>query len=437
MKITIIGAGHVGLVAGACFAETGQQVRCVDIDEDRIDSLNCGELPIHEPEIERIFRWNTDGKKINFSKDIGKAVDWADLVMIAVGTSGTNDGTSDLSMVLNAAETIASNLNGFTIVACKSTMPIGGSEKIREVISSRTEQPFVFVYNPEFMRRGSAVNDFLKPSRVVVGTDSKRAREVMFDLYTPLFGYNDAKKKIQFMSLRSAEMTKYMVNAYLSARIAFVNEMANLCEAVDANIEEVILGAGTDPRIGLTYLEPGCGYGGSSFHTDLLTMLQTAERHEQRLEMIEAIDRSNVRQKLVPIDKLKKHLGTALTNKRIAIWGLAFKPETDDVRGSPSDLVVRSLLSAGAEVRVHDPVACANFEKNVTDEAFVVDDMYDALDDADALIILTNWQVYREADLDKVAARLAGNVVIDGRNIWFKKDRPTRWKYEGIGIKNE
>lgn len=436
MKVCVIGSGYVGLVAGAGFSEIGHTVHCVDIDERKVAAMNAGEVPIYEPGLETLFRRNRDAGRLSFSTRVGETVTWADIVIIAVGTPEKEDGSADLSSVLAAAKTIAENLDGYTVIACKSTVPVGTNEKIREVVASHTDQDFAVVSNPEFLREGEAIEDFMKPPRVVIGTTDPKAEDIMRALYAPLFGYYDARDRIICMDPRSAEVTKYVANAFLATRITFINEMANFCEAVGADISKVRRGAGTDPRIGQYYLEPGCGYGGSCFPKDVQALLRIAKTHRHSLSVLEAVDRSNDLQKLVPYQKIKKQFGGDLSGKTIAVWGLAFKAETDDIRESSAIYIVRSLLEDGARVQAHDPIAVKNFSRLVTDAPTFADDPYDALDGADALIIATGWKVYEQADLDTVVKRMRGDVVVDGRNLWAERTIPSGLRYEGIGLGN-
>ncbi len=436
MDVCVIGSGYVGLVAGAGFAEIGHTVKCVDIDKDKIDALNRGEVPIYEPGLDGLFARNSQAGRLSFSTEVGEAVASSDVVIIAVGTPEREDGSADLSAVLAVARTIASNLSGYTVVACKSTVPVGTNEKIRQTIDSNTDHPFAVVSNPEFLREGEAIEDFMHPPRVVIGTTDPRAEKIMRTLYAPLYGYYDAQDRILCMDPRSAEVTKYVANAFLSTRITFINEVANFCEAVGADITKVRLGAGTDPRIGLNYFYPGCGYGGSCFPKDVQALLRTAKAHKYPLKVLEAVDLANDRQKLIPFNKVVRLLNNEIKGKTIAIWGLAFKPATDDIRESPAIYIVNELLAAGAKVKAHDPIAMANFKQLVTEEPVFEDDPLKTLDGADALIVVTDWDVYKDADLTDVAKRLNGNVVIDGRNIWAHKERPATWQYEGIGLGN-
>jgi len=436
MKVCVIGSGYVGLVAGAGFAEIGHRVVCVDIDEKKIAALKRGEIPIYEPGPDELFERNSAAGKLSFSTDVGPEVASAEVVIIAVGTPEREDGSADLSAVLAVAHTIGANLDGYTVIACKSTVPVGTNAKVREAIASKTDGEFSVVSNPEFLREGEAVGDFMSPPRVVIGTSDSRAEEIMRNLYAPLYGYDHAQELIIAMDPRSAEVTKYVANAFLATRITFINEMANFCEAVGADITKVRIGAGTDPRIGLDYFYPGCGYGGSCFPKDVQALLRTAKAHEYPLEVLEAVDRANDHQKLVPFTKVREQLGGDVKGKTVAIWGLAFKPETDDIRESSAIYIVNSLLEGGAVVRAHDPIAAESFARLVTDEPTFCGEMYDALDGADALIIVTDWKAYKQADLGEVARRMKGQVVVDGRNIWADAERPESWSYEGIGLGN-
>jgi len=435
MRVCVIGSGYVGLVAGAGFAEIGHDVRCVDIDERKIAQLEQGEIPIYEPGLDELFARNTAAGRLEFSTDVAAGVVFAEIVVIAVGTPEREDGSADLSAVAAVAESIAVSMDGYKVVACKSTVPVGTNEMVRERISANTEHPFAVVSNPEFLREGEAVGDFMNPPRVIIGVDDPRAEQMMRALYAPLYGYYDANGKIIAMDPRSAEMTKYVANAFLATRITFINEMANLCEAVGADVTKVRLGAGTDPRIGQYYLSAGCGYGGSCFPKDVQALLRTAREHEHELKVLTAVDTANDGQKRVPFDKLLRRFGGDLKGRRIAVWGLAFKPETDDIRESPAIEIVRALLESGARVVVHDPIANEQFARLVTDEPEFAEEPLAALDGAEALLLITDWKVYREADLADVARRLKGDkVVIDARNAWAELERPGELKYEGIGL---
>jgi UDPglucose 6-dehydrogenase len=436
MKVCVIGSGYVGLVAGAGFAEIGHTVQCVDIDKEKVAALNRGDVPIYEPGLDGLFARNCQAGRLSFSTEVGAAVVSSEVVIIAVGTPEKEDGSADLSAVLAVARTIATNLSGYTVVACKSTVPVGTNEKIHQTLEAHTKQPFAVVSNPEFLREGEAIEDFMHPPRVVIGTTDPQAEKIMRTLYAPLYGYYDAQDRIICMDPRSAEVTKYVANAFLATRITFINEMANFCEAVGADITKVRLGAGTDPRIGLNYFYPGCGYGGSCFPKDVQALLRTAKAHKYPLKVLQAVDSANDRQKLIPFNKVLRLLNDEAKGKTIAIWGLAFKPATDDVRESPANYIIRELLAAGAKVRAHDPIAMPNFKQLVTDAPLFVNDPYDALDGADALIVVTDWNAYKEADLNEVTKRLKGNTIIDGRNIWAHQERPADWQYEGIGLGN-
>ena len=433
MKVCVIGSGYVGLVAGAGFAEIGHEVKCVDIDANKVAEMNKGEVPIYEPGLDELFIRNRAAGRLSFSTEVGAGVKWADVVLIAVGTPEKDDGSADLSYVLAAAKTIAENMEGYTVVACKSTVPVGTNQKVTETIAAHTDQEFAVVSNPEFLREGEAIEDFMHPPRVVIGTTDSRAEHIMRSLYAPLYGYYDAQERIICMDPRSAEVTKYVANAFLATRITFINEMANLCETVGADILKVRKGAGTDPRIGQYYFDPGCGYGGSCFPKDVQALLRTAKAHHHTLKVLEAVDSANDEQKLIPYKKVKDKLGGNLKGKTVAVWGLAFKSETDDIRESPAIYIISSLLADGAAVRVHDPIAMPNFKRLITDKPVFCENMYDAADGADALLIITGWSAYRDADLHTVATRLKGNLLIDGRNILAEKPIPATLKYDGIG----
>ncbi|MDJ0766411.1 MAG: UDP-glucose/GDP-mannose dehydrogenase family protein [Myxococcota bacterium] len=434
MKVCVIGSGYVGLVAGAGFAEIGHVVRCVDIDKDKIDALHRGEVPIYEPGLDDLFERNKKAEKLTFSTDVGPSVSWAEVVIIAVGTPEREDGSADLSAVIEVAKTIGDNIDGYTVVACKSTVPVGTNEKVRMTIAERTDQLFSVVSNPEFLREGEAIEDFMHPPRVVIGTTDPKAEKIMRSLYAPLYGYYDAQDRIICMDPRSAEVTKYVANAFLATRITFINEMANLCEAVGADITKVRIGAGTDPRIGLYYFYPGCGYGGSCFPKDVQALIRTGKANNYPLTVLESVDGANDHQKLAPFRKITERFGGELAGKTVALWGLAFKSETDDIRESSAIYIAKALLDAGATLRAHDPIAISNFRRLITDKPTYVTDMYEALDGADALIIATDWDAYRRADIAEVSKRLKGNVVVDGRNIWADADLPATWQYDGIGL---
>ena len=433
MKVCIIGSGYVGLVAGAGFAEIGHDVMCVDISAEKIDALTAGEIPIYEPGLKPLCDRNRAAGRLSFSTDIAAGIRFGHIIVIAVGTPEREDGSADLSSVLAVAKTIAQHMDGYRIVACKSTVPVGTNARVRAVMAETTQHPFDVVSNPEFLREGEAVQDFMKPPRVVIGTDSQQAAEAMRQLYAPLYGYQDARERIVCMDPRSAEMTKYAANAYLATRITFINEIANLCERVGANIEHVRQGMGMDPRIGLQFLQPGCGFGGSCFPKDVQAILKTAIDHEAVMRVLTAVNETNDEQKRVPFAKVRAHFGGSVAGKRVAIWGLAFKAHTDDVRESPAIYIARALLEGGAEVAVHDPIAMDTFRRLVTDVVSFCDDPMDALNDADALILVTAWPQYAQVDWRDVAARMRGNFIMDGRNLWSSQPLPNDLHYVGIG----
>jgi UDPglucose 6-dehydrogenase len=436
MKICVIGSGYVGLVAGAGFAEIGHEVRCVDISKSKIDALNNGQIPIYEPGLLELCQSNMKAGRLFFSTRVDQGIKFAEIVVIAVGTPEKSDGSADLSAVLKVAETIAENIESYTVVACKSTVPVGTNAKIKETMAAITNVSFSVVSNPEFLREGEAINDFMNPPRVVIGATDKRAEELMRNLYAPLYGYYDAQKSIICMDPKSAEMTKYTANAFLATRITFINEIANLCEKIGADVNSVRIGAGTDPRIGMQFFYPGCGFGGSCFPKDVQALLRTSSEFDFDMKVLRAVDETNDRQKLVPFNKIKSYFKDNLSDKKIAVWGLAFKPETDDIRESPAIYIVKALLKEGATVVAHDPIAIDNFKRLVTDEPFFTKDKYSALDNADALIVVTDWNVYKDVDFNQLESRMKALVIVDGRNIWAQRQMPEKFIYAGIGRGN-
>ncbi len=431
MRLAVLGTGYVGLVAGAGFADFGNDVVCVDIDEGKVERLTRGILPIYEPGLEGLVQRNHGEGRLMFTTDIGTAVRGADVVFIAVGTPSAHDGSADLSQVLAAAEQIGRAMTGFTVVVTKSTVPVGTAQKIRDVIVKVTQQPFAVGSNPEFLKEGDAVNDFMKPDRIIIGSDDERAIDVLRHLYAPFVRTND---RILTMDARSAELTKYASNAYLATRISFMNDMANLCERVGADVEMVRRGMGMDPRIGPKFLFPGVGYGGSCFPKDVKAAMHTAREHGWQLDILEAVHRVNERQKSILADKIVRRLGDKLTGKTVAIWGLAFKPGTDDVREAPSLTVVEQLLAAGATIHAHDPVANEQVQKVLGQRIRYFDNNYDAAKGADALALLTEWHQFRRPNFKRLKELMRGAHLFDGRNIWEPAEvRALGFTYEGIG----
>jgi UDPglucose 6-dehydrogenase len=431
MKLAVIGTGYVGLVAGAGFADFGNDVVCVDIDAHRIERLRQGEIPIYEPGLGELVKRNADAERLTFTTGIDAAVADANAVFLAVGTpSDPRDGSADLSFVLQAAEQVARALTGWTAVITKSTVPVGTADRIREVMRPLARHEFSVASNPEFLKEGDAVNDFMKPARVVLGADDDRSRELLLHLYSPFVRTND---RIHVMDVRSAELTKYAANAMLATRISFMNELALLAEAVGADIERVRKGIGSDPRIGPKFLFPGVGYGGSCFPKDVRALLHTARDAHAELLVVDAVERANDRQKRVLGERIAKHFGE-LRGRRIAIWGLAFKPDTDDIREAPALVLIDQLLAAGAAVSVYDPVAIDNVRRQLGDRVDYAKDMYEATRDADSLVLVTEWHAFRRADFSRIKRLLRQPTVFDGRNIWIPEElRELGFTYYGIG----
>ncbi len=419
MNIAIVGTGYVGLVSGACFAEVGIDVTCVDIDADKIEKLKEGKIPIYEPGLEDLVTRNTKAGRLHFTTDLKNCIDNTDVVFCAVGTPPDEDGSADLRYVEAVAREFGSLINRYTIFVTKSTVPVGTYKIVRRVIDEELARrgvsvEFDLASNPEFLKEGAAIKDFMSPDRVVIGTDSARARKKMERLYRPFLLNNF---RVIFMDIASAEMTKYAANSMLATRISFMNDIANLCELVGADANMVRKGIGTDARIGTKFLYPGCGYGGSCFPKDVKALAKTGRDAGYSMSIIEAVERVNDRQKHVVFDKLKKELGS-LEGKRIALWGLAFKPETDDMREAPSLVVIDRLLKEGAVVTVYDPVAMDECRRRIGDTVSYARDMYDATMDADALALLTEWKQFRLPSWRVVHKAMRGNIVVDGRNIY-------------------
>lgn len=419
MNIAIVGTGYVGLVSGACFAEVGIDVTCVDIDADKIEKLKEGKIPIYEPGLEDLVTRNTKAGRLHFTTDLRNCIDNTDVVFCAVGTPPDEDGSADLRYVEAVAREFGSLINRYTIFVTKSTVPVGTYKIVRRVIDEELVRrgvsvEFDLASNPEFLKEGAAIKDFMSPDRVVIGTDSARARKKMERLYRPFLLNNF---RVIFMDIASAEMTKYAANSMLATRISFMNDIANLCELVGADANMVRKGIGTDARIGTKFLYPGCGYGGSCFPKDVKALAKTGRDAGYSMSIIEAVERVNDRQKHVVFDKLKKELGS-LEGKRIALWGLAFKPETDDMREAPSLVVIDRLLKEGAAVTVYDPVAMNECRRRIGDTVSYARDMYDATMDADALALLTEWKQFRLPSWRVVHKAMRGNIVVDGRNIY-------------------
>lgn len=436
MKIAIVGTGYVGLVSGACFAEMGLDITCVDTDRAKIEALNAGRIPIYEPGLEELVRRNFDAGRLHFTTDLAACLDRVEVVFTAVGTPPGEDGAADLRHVEEVARTFGRHISRYTLLVTKSTVPVGTARRVREIVSGELRSrgadiPFDVAANPEFLKEGSAIKDFMSPDRVVVGTDSERARQLMARLYRPFLINNF---RVMFMDIASAEMTKYAANAMLATRISFMNDIANLCDLVGADVEMVRKGIGSDVRIGNKFLYPGCGYGGSCFPKDVQALAHTGREHGYTMQVIEAVERVNEQQKGIVFEKLQTALGD-LRGKVVAIWGLAFKPETDDMREAPATVVIGRLLDAGAEVRAYDPVAIPEAQRRMKDKPIrYVRTMYEAAEGVDAVALLTEWKELRMPDWTQLRATMRGDAVVDGRNIFDKAEvEAAGFRYFGIG----
>ncbi|MCX5742677.1 MAG: UDP-glucose/GDP-mannose dehydrogenase family protein [Proteobacteria bacterium] len=431
MKIAMIGTGYVGLVSGAGFADFGHDVTCVDIDADRVARLKQGEIPIHEPGLGELVKRNTTVGRLHFTTHTVEAVAGAQIVLIAVGTPTGEDGSADLQYVLEAARQIGAALTGYAVIVTKSTVPVGTSDKVRAIVASVTMHPFAVASNPEFLKEGDAVNDFLKPARVVIGADDPRAIDLLRDAYRGVMRTGD---RIQVMDIRSAELTKYAANAMLATRISFMNELARLADAVGADIEAVRKGIGSDPRIGAKFLFAGAGFGGSCFPKDLRALLHTGRENDVPLQVVDAVERANERQKKVLGERVLAHFGGNVAGKRIAIWGLAFKPETDDIRESPALTVIEQLRAGGATLVGYDPAAMPNVAAQYPGLIELATDAYAAARGADAVVLVTEWHELRHPDLARLTSLMRGKALFDGRNVWTPQEvRAAGFDYYGIG----
>jgi len=431
MKIAVIGTGYVGLVAGTCFAETGNGVICVDVNPAKVESLRKGVLPIYEPGLEEMVLRNVQAGRLSFTTDTADAVRQSQVIFIAVGTPQDEDGSADLTYVLAAARDIGRAMNGPRIVVDKSTVPVGTAEKVAAAIREVTEHAVVVVSNPEFLKEGNAIDDFLKPDRVVIGTDDEEARKVMTDLYGP---FVRTGKPILCMDTRSAEMTKYAANALLATKISFINEIANLCERLGADVSKVREGIGSDARIGPHFLFAGIGYGGSCFPKDVSALGRSARDAGYEFRILDAVQAANEHQKGVILEKVESVFGSDLAGKTFAVWGLSFKPKTDDMREAPSLTVIRGLLQRGAKVVAHDPEAMKEARRMLGDSVRLVDSNYEACTGADALLVLTEWSTYQRPDFDTLARLLKSPVIIDGRNIYSpERMKALGFTYHSIG----
>ena len=433
-NIAVIGTGYVGLVTGTCFAETGNNVVCVDIDANKVERMQNGEVPIYEPQLDVLFERNKKQGRLKFSTDLETAVADAEIIFLALPTPPGEDGSADLSYILGVADQLGKIIKDYKVIIDKSTVPVGTAEKVKNAISKNTQIGFDVVSNPEFLREGYAVSDFLKPDRVVIGTESAKARKILEELYKPFVRQGNP---IYFMDEKSAELTKYAANSFLATKITFMNEIANFCEKVGADVDMVRKGIGSDARIGNRFLFPGIGYGGSCFPKDVQALVNIANDHGYNPELISSVERVNKAQKKVLFSKLVSQFGNDLKGKKIAIWGLSFKPETDDMREAPSINLIQSIVKAGGEVSAYDPKAMDEakfYLKHI--KVNYCNDKYTALDNADALILVTEWKEFRSPDFDLIKSKMNGNLFIDGRN-QFKLDyiQNKGFKYVQIGVK--
>ena len=438
MNVTVVGAGYVGLVTGACLAEVGNSVCCVDSDLYKIDRLRQGIIPIYEPGLSAMLDRCTKSGRLYFSNDLSEGISFADLIIIAVGPPQSKDGSADIHHVLEVARCVGERINSFKVIVNKSTVPVGTADHVRSTISTALQKrnesiDFAVVSNPEFLKEGAAVEDFQKPDRIVVGVEDSRAESIMRELYTP---FNRNHDRMIFMDVRSAELTKYAGNAMLATKISLINEIANLAERFDADVESVRLGVGSDPRIGYQFLYPGCGYGGSCFPKDIDALIHAGNETGYSLQILKAVKKVNDDQKRLLVAKVEQNFGTDLSGKHFAVWGLAFKPNTDDMREAPSITIIDGLTGRGATVCAFDPVASV-FPEQVFERqssCTIAEDAYTALDNADALLVVTEWKSFRSPDFDEIRNRMRGNVIFDGRNIYDPQTVSTHGlKWRGIG----
>jgi UDPglucose 6-dehydrogenase len=425
MKISVIGTGYVGLVTGTCLAETGNEVICVDIDIDKVDKMRNGSVPIYEPHLDVLFERNIKANRLQFTTSLDEGLEHGEIIFLALPTPEDEDGSADLSYVLNVSKLIGEKIKEYKVIVDKSTVPVGTAEKVKETISENAQCNFDVVSNPEFLREGYAVDDFLKPERIVIGSSSERATKLMQKLYNP---FVRSGNPIIIMDEKSAELTKYAANSFLATKITFMNEIANYCEKVGADVDKVRAGMGTDSRIGKRFLFPGIGYGGSCFPKDVKALKKAGLDKDYDFKILNSVIEVNEKQKTILIPKIENQFNHDLTNKKLAIWGLAFKPETDDVREAPAIYLMNELLSRGAKLSVYDPEAMQNIKKQFGDKLTYCESMYDALTDADALVICTEWSIFRTPDFNKVKQLLKQNIIFDGRNLYDLEDI----KKEGI-----
>lgn len=432
MRITVIGTGYVGLVVGTCFAESGNIVVCTDIDEQKIGMLQNNEVPIYEPGLEELIRRNTDEERLTFTTDIKAAVKSATVIFIAVGTPQDNDGSADLGHVLTVAASIGKHMDGYRLVVDKSTVPVGTTRRVAEEIKKHTKEPFDVVSNPEFLKEGTAIDDFMKPDRVIIGSDDPRAAEIMKELYSP---FVRTGKPIILMDPKSAEITKYAANAMLATRISFMNEIARICDVLGANFTRVREGIGTDSRIGYPFLFAGVGYGGSCFPKDIRAIMKTAEEHGYKFEILHAVEAVNEAQKRYLVQKIVEHFDGDIRGKQMTIWGLSFKPRTDDMRDAPSITIINELLDRGAKITACDPEAIDEARKIFGDKIAYEKQPMKSIKGADALVLVTEWSEFRHPDFDELKSLMKSPIIFDGRNIFNAvRVRELGFTYYGIGV---
>ncbi|WP_281847384.1 UDP-glucose dehydrogenase family protein [Olleya namhaensis] len=431
MKIAVIGTGYVGLVTGTCLAETGNEVLCIDIDQDKVKQMQAGEVPIYEPHLDVLFERNIKANRLKFSTNLEEGLEHGDIIFLALPTPEDEDGSADLKYILGVADDIGKIIKDYKVIVDKSTVPVGTSDKVKAAIAKHAKVDFDVVSNPEFLREGFAVDDFLKPERIVVGSSSDRATALMQKLYKP---YVRSGNPIIIMDEKSAELTKYASNSFLAAKITFMNEIANFCEKVGADVDKVRIGMGTDSRIGKRFLFPGIGYGGSCFPKDVKALHKSGLDNNYNFKILDAVINVNARQKLVLIPKIESHFNNDLKGKNIAVWGLAFKPETDDIREAPSLYMIDALLETGCNITAFDPEAMPNVKRKLGDKINFADGMYEALKNADALIISTEWSIFRTPDFSKMKTVMSSPTIFDGRNLYDVKDVINEgFKYVSIG----
>lgn len=431
MNIAVIGTGYVGLVAGACLADMGNNVICVDNDKEKINTLNKGTMPIYEPALEEIVKTNAKEKRLSFSSDIDYAVKNSQVCFIAVGTPQSSDGSCDLNYVLNVAKQIAKSMNGYKVIVDKSTVPVGTAQQVAETIKQHTTFDFDVVSNPEFLKQGNAVEDFLRPDRVIIGSNSQKATAIMQDIYAPFFRTGN---RIVVMDVKSAEMTKYAANSFLATKISFMNEIANLCEKIGADVEMVRIGISTDSRIGNKFLFAGLGYGGSCLPKDVEALIKTGEENNVEMSVVKAVDKVNKKQRMLFVEKIKKHFNNNLKNLTIAVWGLSFKPKTDDMRQAPAITIINELLKSGAKIKAFDSKAFKNAKIHFQNKIEYSKNQYEALKDADCMLLLTEWNEFRRPDFEKIKTLLAQPIIFDGRNQYdTKKMKDKGFIYYPIG----